>query len=54
VKKEKDSDRVWRETGTTVAAAFPLGHSSAATTQTYLSRIGASDAVAFAQESEWN
>jgi site-specific recombinase XerD len=30
-----------------------LGHSSAATTQTYLSRIGASDAVEFARRREW-
>jgi site-specific recombinase XerD len=30
-----------------------LGHSSAATTQTYLSRIGASDAVEFAKQREW-
>lgn len=31
-----------------------LGHSSAATTQTYLSRIGASDAVEFARQRTWN
>lgn len=31
-----------------------LGHSSAATTQTYLSRIGASDAVTFARNREWS
>jgi site-specific recombinase XerD len=31
-----------------------LGHSSAATTQTYLSRIGASDAVEFARKREWS
>jgi integrase/recombinase XerD len=31
-----------------------LGHSSAATTQTYLSRIGASDAVDFARQREWS
>jgi site-specific recombinase XerD len=30
-----------------------LGHGSAATTQTYLSRIGASEAVEFAQRREW-
>jgi len=30
-----------------------LGHSSAATTQTYLSRLGASDAVEFAKQREW-
>jgi site-specific recombinase XerD len=30
-----------------------LGHTSAATTQTYLSRIGASDAVEFARQREW-
>lgn len=30
-----------------------LGHASASTTQTYLSRIGASDAVAFAQQRKW-
>jgi site-specific recombinase XerD len=31
-----------------------LGHSSAATTQTYLSRIGASEAVEFARSREWS
>jgi site-specific recombinase XerD len=30
-----------------------LGHASAATTQTYLSRIGASEAVAFARQRDW-
>jgi site-specific recombinase XerD len=31
-----------------------LGHASAATTQTYLSRIGASDAVDFGRQREWS
>lgn len=31
-----------------------LGHSSAATTQTYLSRIGASGAIQFARQREWS
>jgi site-specific recombinase XerD len=31
-----------------------LGHSSAATTQTYLSRIGAGEAIDFARNREWN
>ena len=31
-----------------------LGHSSAATTQTYLSRLGASDAVEFARQRTWS
>lgn len=31
-----------------------LGHASAATTSTYLSRIGADDAVAFVRQREWN
>ena len=31
-----------------------LGHASAATTQTYLSRIGASDAVEFGRQREWS
>lgn len=31
-----------------------LGHASAATTQTYLSRLGASGAVEFARSRSWN
>lgn len=31
-----------------------LGHASAATTQTYLSRIGASGAIDFARQREWS